>query len=302
MGEHFAAVIAEFPEIASDALAMIEVEEEPLPVVAGWEAAMRPGSPRVHDGHDNILAHLKYELGSFNKALADAEFVIEERLEMQSLKSMALECRGSAAYWDSATGVLNVWSTSQQYYLVRDSIAQLLKLPYESVQVVARDVGGGFGLKGTLHPEDIVVPVLAYKLRRPLRWAETRSEHMVAAHHSGDQVHDIRVAAMRDGAILGIDVKIYKDSEHTTISRWWCRRTPSTTCRRTTEYRTSAPKLGRLQPTNRQSHLIVARDAWKRRSRWTAFSTWSRAKRVSIRWTFAGATSFQARQCPTGPV
>ena len=211
MGEHFAAVIAEFPEIASDALAMIEVEEEPLPVVAGWEAAMRPDSPRVHDGHDNILAHLKYELGSFNKALADAEFVIEERLEMQSLKSMALECRGSAAYWDSATGVLNVWSTSQQYYLVRDSIAQLLKLPYESVQVVARDVGGGFGLKGTLHPEDIVVPVLAYKLKRPLRWAETRSEHMVAAHHSGDQVHDIRVAAMRDGAILGIDVKIYKD-------------------------------------------------------------------------------------------
>ena len=105
---------------------------------------------------------------------------------MQSLKSMALECRVRCLLGFRNRG-LNVWSTSQQYYLVRDSIAQLLKLPYESVQVVARDVGGGFGLKGTLHPEDIVVPVLAYKLKRPLRWAETRSEHMVAAHHSGDQ-------------------------------------------------------------------------------------------------------------------
>ncbi len=211
VGEHFAAVIAESADIAADAAGLITVDYEPLPVVAGWEAAMRPESPRVHEDHDNVLAHLKYELGSFDKAQADADFLIEQRLSMQSLKSMALECRGSAAFWDPTTGVLNVWSTSQQYYLVRDSIAQLLKLPYESVQVVARDVGGGFGLKGTLHPEDIVVPILAYKLKRPLRWAETRSEHMVAAHHSGDQVHDVRVAAKRDGTILGVDVKIYKD-------------------------------------------------------------------------------------------
>ena len=203
VGEHFAAVIAESADIAADAAGLITVDYEPLPVVAGWEAAMRPELPRVHEDHDNVLAHLKYELGSFDKAQADADFLIEQRLSMQSLKSMALECRGSAAFWDPTTGVLNVWSTSQQYYLVRDSIAQLLKLPYESVQVVARDVGGGLALKGTLHPEDIVVPILAYKLKRPLRWAETRSEHMVAAHHSGDQVHDVRVAAKRDGTILG---------------------------------------------------------------------------------------------------
>ena len=211
VGEQFAAVVAETADIAGDAVAAIEVDYQPLPVVADWEAAMRPGSPTVHDDYDNVLAHLKHEVGSFSSAEAAADFVIEQRLEMPSLKSMALECRGSSAYWDPVAGVLNVWSTSQQYYLVRDSIAELLQLPYDSVQVVARDVGGGFGLKGTLHPEDIIIPILAYRLGRPLRWAETRSEHMTAAHHSGDNVHDIRVAAKNDGTILGIDVKSYKD-------------------------------------------------------------------------------------------
>lgn len=211
VGEQFAAVVAKSPNAAADALELINVEYEPLAVVSSWEEAMRPDSPRVHDEHDNVLAHLKHELGDVEAARRGAEIIIEERLEMQSLKSMALECRGCAAYWDFTTGVLNVWSTSQQYYLVRDSIAQLLNLPYECVQVTARDVGGGFGLKGTLHPEDIIVPILAYKLKRPLRWAETRIEHMVASHHSGDQVHDIRVGAKRDGTIVAIDLKIYKD-------------------------------------------------------------------------------------------
>ncbi len=211
VGQYFAAVVAETPYAAADALELIEVEYEILPVVADWQAAMRADSPRVHEGHDNVLAHLKYVLGDPDKVLAEADFVVEERLAMKSLKSMALECRGSAAHWDDARGVLNVWSTSQQYYLVRDSIAQLLKLPYESVEIAARDVGGGFGLKGTLHPEDITVPILAYKLKRPLRWAETRSEHMIASHHSGDQVHDVRVAANKDGTVLGIDLKLYKD-------------------------------------------------------------------------------------------
>lgn len=212
VGEQFAAVVAESPYIAADALEAIQVEYEPLPVVSDWEAAMSSDSPRVHDETDNVLAHLQHELGSIEKAFRDeADFVVETRLRMQSMKSMALECRGSAAIWDETTGILNVWSTSQQYYLVRDSIAQLLKIPFQSVQVVARDVGGGFGLKGTLHPEDIIIPVLAYRLKRPLRWAETRSEHMTASHHSGEQVHDVRVGAKKDGTIVGIDLKIYKD-------------------------------------------------------------------------------------------
>jgi carbon-monoxide dehydrogenase large subunit len=211
VGEQFAAVVAETPYLAADAMAAVEVEYEPLPVVAEWEAAMAESSPRVHDHTDNVLAHLKHELGSVEAAFKDADFVVETRLRMQSMKSMALECRGSAAIWDETTGILNVWSTSQQYYLVRDSIAQMLKLPFQSVQVAARDVGGGFGLKGTLHPEDIIIPVLAYKLKRPLRWAETRSEHMTASHHSGEQVHDVRVGAKKDGTIVGIDLRIYKD-------------------------------------------------------------------------------------------
>jgi carbon-monoxide dehydrogenase large subunit len=211
VGEQFAAVVATSPYIAADAAAVIDVEYEQLPIVSEWEEALQADSPRVHDETDNGIAHLKHELGDVDRAFAEADVVIEERLGMASLKSMAMECRGSAAAWDDNAGVLDVWSTSQQYYLVRDSIAQLLKLPNQSVQVAARDVGGGFGLKGTLHPEDIIIPILAYRLKRPVRWSETRTEHMTASHHSGEQVHDVRVAAKKDGTILAIDVKIYKD-------------------------------------------------------------------------------------------
>jgi carbon-monoxide dehydrogenase large subunit len=211
VGEPLAVVVAESAYAAADAAEAVEIDYAPLPVLASWQEAIRAGAPRLHDGVDNVVAHLKHELGDVEAAFRTADIVAEERLEIQSLKSMAMECRGSAAQWDAATGSLDVWSTSQQYYVVRDIIAGVLRLPQERVRVLARDVGGGFGLKGLLHPEDIIIPILAYRLRRPMRWAETRSEHMIASNQSGDTVHDVRVAARRDGTILALDVKMYID-------------------------------------------------------------------------------------------
>jgi carbon-monoxide dehydrogenase large subunit len=211
VGEPLAAVVALSAAAAADGVEAVEIDYEPLPGLATWQDALADGAPRLHDGVDNVVAHLKHELGQVDAAFGAAEVVAEERLEIQSLKAMALECRGAAAQWNPATATLDVWSTSQQYYVVRDVIARILGLPREHVRVMARDVGGGFGLKGLLHPEDIIVPILAHHLRRSLRWVESRSEHMLASNQSGVTVHDVRVAAKRDGTLLALDVRMYVD-------------------------------------------------------------------------------------------
>ncbi len=211
VGEQVAVVIAESPYAAADGAAAVEVEYNPLQAVARWEEAMKPSSPRVHDGFDNVVAHLKHKVGDADAAFAQADIVIERRLETQSVKSMAIECRAVAAQLDVPTGSLNIWSTGQFPYMTRNTIAGVLGLSNDQVRVIARDVGGGFGLKGVLYAEDVIVAVLAYHLRRPIRWAETRNEHMISSNHSGHQAHDVRIAAKRDGTILGLELKLYKD-------------------------------------------------------------------------------------------
>ncbi len=211
VGEQVAVVVAESPYAAADGVAAIEVEYEPLPAVATWQAAMKLNAPRVHDGFDNVVAHLKHRVGDVKTAFAAADIVIERRLETQSLKCMAIECRAVAAQWDAATGTLNIWTTGQFPYMTRGTVAGILGLPEDQVRVIARDIGGGFGLKGVLYAEDVIIPVLAYHLRRPIRWAETRNEHMISSNHSGNQAHDVRIAAKSDGTILGLDLKLYKE-------------------------------------------------------------------------------------------
>ena len=124
VGEQIAAVIAETSYIAADAVAEIEVDYEPLPAVADIETALQPLGPRVHSGYDNSVAHLKHAVGDCPAAFAAADIVFEKRLETQSVKSMAIECRGVAAQWDAATETLNVWSTIQFHYMLRDTIAK----------------------------------------------------------------------------------------------------------------------------------------------------------------------------------
>lgn len=211
VGEQVAVVVAESAYAAADGVAALEIEYEPLQAVARWEQAMKPESPRVHEGFDNVVAHLKHNVGDPDAAFEQAEILIECRLETQSLKSMAIECRAVAAQWDAATATLNIWSTGQFPYMARNTIAGVLGIPNDQVRVIARDVGGGFGLKGVLYAEDVIIAVLAYHMRRPIRWAETRNEHMISANHSGHQAHDVRIAAKRDGTILGLDLKLYKE-------------------------------------------------------------------------------------------
>jgi carbon-monoxide dehydrogenase large subunit len=208
-GEPVAAVVAESPYAAADAVARVRVEYEPLPVVASIEDARRPDGPRVHES-GNVAAHFAVTVGDLDAAFAHADVVFEERLENQRLSSVPIENRGVLASWDPFRGELDLWTTNQSPYRLRDIIARAVGLPYEKVRVNACDIGGAFGGKGGVGAEDILVSVLAMRLGRPIRWMETRADYFFGAH-ARDQVHDVRVAARHDGTILGMEVKIYKD-------------------------------------------------------------------------------------------
>ena len=209
-GEPVAAVVAESPYAAADAVAMVTVEYEPLPVVASIEDALRQDGPRVHESCGNIAAHFKVSVGDVDAAFASADIVLQERLQNQRLSSVPIENRGVLASWDRFRGELDLWTTNQSPYRVRDVIARAVGLPYDRVRVNACDIGGAFGGKGGVSAEDILVSVLAMRLERPIRWMETRADYFFGAH-ARDQVHDVRVAARRDGTIVGLEVRIYKD-------------------------------------------------------------------------------------------
>lgn len=211
VGEQVAVVIATDPYIAADAVDLVEIEYEALPVIATLEDSRASDAGEVHEGYRNAVAHMRHSIGDFDAVVAAADIILDETLETQSLKSMAIECRAVASDWDAATRVLTVWSTCHLFYMIRDGLARILDIPFEQVRVLSKDTGGSFGLKGVLHPEDLILPILAQHFGRPLRWSETRIEHMVAANHSGREIHEVKIAARKDGVILGLDLQLFKD-------------------------------------------------------------------------------------------
>src|SRR5262249_50862952 len=127
------------------------------------------------------------------------------------VSSMAIETRGVCAQFDAATRTVTVWAGHQSPYSLRGAVAARLGLPAESVRAVAPDTGGGFGPKEGVYPEDVIVPVLAYRRGRRVKWIETRAESTASPRHAREQSHRARLAATRDGRILGLDVRIVKD-------------------------------------------------------------------------------------------
>lgn len=211
VGEAVVAVVADDRYRAADAADLIRVEYGPAPAVIDAEKAMQESSARVHDGPSNIVGHIRWSIGDIERAFSEADVVIEERLSYARVTSMPLETRAVCAQFDPIRGAMTVWTGHQAPYLVRDTLAQFLKLPAEDIRVICPDTGGGFGPKLAVYPEDVLVPVLAYRTGKPVKWVQTRTEFMASSQHARDQVHDVRVAARRDGTILGLDVRIIKD-------------------------------------------------------------------------------------------
>ncbi|MGH7393131.1 MAG: xanthine dehydrogenase family protein molybdopterin-binding subunit, partial [Candidatus Rokuibacteriota bacterium] len=211
VGEAIAAVLADDPYRAADAAAAVTIEYEPRPAVVDAEAAMREDAPRIHDGQSNVVGRIQKVAGDVERAFAEADVVVEERLAHVRVSSMALEPHAVCASFDADAEVLTVWAGHQQPFTLRAAVASFLGLPVESVRVIVPDTGGGFGPKIAVYPEDVLVPVLAHRLRRPVKWIQTRTEFMQSSHQAREQRHEARLAASRDGRLLALDVRIVKD-------------------------------------------------------------------------------------------
>ncbi|HXJ81066.1 MAG TPA: xanthine dehydrogenase family protein molybdopterin-binding subunit [Candidatus Methylomirabilis sp.] len=218
VGEPVAAVIADDPYRANDALDLIRVEYEPLPPVVDVEAGLRADAPILHEEvGSNIVAEWRQRVGDVDAAFSTAAVVARARIRLARGGAHPLEPRGLVAEW--ADDRLTVRGAVQMVHRHRGVIAGQLGLPEDRVRVIAPpDVGGGFGTKGMYYPEYIVVADLARRLGRPVKWIETRREHTLVACVERDQVHDVEIAATRDGTLLALRDDFVHDMGAYTIS------------------------------------------------------------------------------------
>jgi carbon-monoxide dehydrogenase large subunit len=213
VGEPVVAVVAADPYRAEDALDAIEVTYDPLPAVADAEASMQPDAPRLHDElADNIFFHTHFEKGDVQGALETAEIRLAETFRHARCSSAPMEPRGVMAFLDPVEGLLTVWASSQAPHLYRSGLAEALGIPDSRLRVLCPAVGGGFGPKMHLYPEDVVVADLARRLGRPLRWLEDRRENLLASAQARDHVSHIQVAARNDGTLLALKATLICDS------------------------------------------------------------------------------------------
>ena len=214
VGELVAFVVATDRYLAEDAAALIEVEYEPLPVVTDLATALASGAPRVHaDVPENRAARFRQAVGDAAGALGRAPCVRRERLAIERSCGSPIETRGVVAEWDARRRVLRVWDSTQAPLPIKNGLARLFGLPEFSVEVVAPDVGGGFGTKIMLfYPEEILVPHAAITLGRPVKWTEDRREHLLAANQERGQIHDVEVGFDETGKILALRDRFVHDA------------------------------------------------------------------------------------------
>jgi carbon-monoxide dehydrogenase large subunit len=205
-GEAVAFVVADSRYIAEDALELIEVEYELLPVVHSLEKAAQSGSVLVHeDVPGNIAAHLIQSVGEPEYQIANAPHVLRETFHVDRGAGMPMECRGVLARWEEHEQMLTCWISTQGPIPIRNGLAAIFQLPEHKVRVVAPDVGGGFGTKIMMfYPEEILTPFAAMRLGRPVKWIEDRRENFIAANQEREQVHEVEYAFDDQGVLLAV--------------------------------------------------------------------------------------------------
>jgi carbon-monoxide dehydrogenase large subunit len=205
VGEAIAVIVAESRYAAEDATELVRLDLEPLPAVVSAEAALAPDAPLIHEHlKTNLFGAFSIAKGDADAAMVGAPHKLQRRFYHHRYAAMPVECRGVAAVHDSRTDSITIWSATQVVHWVRREVAAILGLPEARVRCVALDVGGGFGLKGHVYPEDLVIPFLARRLGRPVRWIEDRHEHLQCSAHSRDQLHEVEVGYDDDGCILAL--------------------------------------------------------------------------------------------------
>jgi aerobic carbon-monoxide dehydrogenase large subunit len=205
VGEAVAVVVAESRYAAEDAAQLVTLDLDPLPAVVDPESALRPGAPIIHEKfHTNLIGAFTIGKGDIDPALARSPHRLQRRFHHHRYAAAPMECRGVVGVHDPRTDAVTIWSSTQVVHWVRREAASVLGLPEARVRCLALDVGGGFGVKGHVYPEDLFVPFLARRLGRPVQWIEDRQEHLICSCHSRDQIHDVEVGFDDDGRILAL--------------------------------------------------------------------------------------------------
>ena len=209
-GEAVAVVVGTDPYRAADGAAAVQVEYTPLPATTRANTAI--AGPIVQpEWPDNLFATSAGTVGDVARGFGEAHHVERLRLAYPRVSGTPIEPRGVIALADEAAGTLTVWTSTQVPFGVRAAVAGILGVAEERVRVIVPEVGGGFGVKGHVYPEDVLIPAVARHLRRPVKWVETRTEHLLTAAADRDQEHDARIGITRDGAITAIETRFTRD-------------------------------------------------------------------------------------------
>lgn len=212
VGELVAVVVATDRYAARDALDLIEVDYEALTPIVNPEKAIAKGAAPLHAGHkDNVAFKWELEGGDLKAAFQSADRVIKQRIVNQRVIPVPIETRGVLADYKPGEGQLTVWSSTQIPHLLRTQIASMLNFPETLVHVITPEVGGGFGTKLNVYPEEALIAYLAIQLGKPVKWSESRRENFQATIHGRDQIDDIEVAVKRDGTVLGLRCRVIAD-------------------------------------------------------------------------------------------
>ena len=211
-GHPIAVVVASDRYVAQDAIERIDADFEPLEAVTGVEKALEAGAPAVHpEWPDNVAFTYHQEGGDVEKAFAEADLVVKQRIVSPRLAPAAMETRGVLADYDEGTRELTIYCSTQTPHLLRTELALQLNLPEHRLRVIAPEVGGGFGSKIDVYAEDALVGYLAIRLKQPVKWVESRRENLLATIHGRGHVDYAELAAKRDGTLTGMKLKLLQD-------------------------------------------------------------------------------------------
>jgi len=211
VGQPVAVVVAKNPYLARDGAELVTVDYEPLiPVVNPVDAA-NEDVPVIHPHlGTNVAMRSVQEGGDIEKAFAQAAHIVRQRYEIPRLAPSSMETRGVIGNYDASGDLLTVWDSTQAPNQIKRYLAQMLGRPEESIRVVAPDVGGSFGIKDCMFSEDVLMPFLALRLQKPVKWVEDRQENLITYHGRGMSL-DVEVAVDKKGVILGIRASILAD-------------------------------------------------------------------------------------------
>jgi aerobic carbon-monoxide dehydrogenase large subunit len=211
-GDPIVCVVATDRYLAEDAAELVEIEYEPLPVVASFAAALAPDAPLVDESlPSNLVSHQSFTVGDPKRRFAEADRIVEATFSQRRQTHLPIETRGCLAIWDEGRQHLTYHNPNQVPHPLRSTLAARLGLSESQVTVIVPDIGGGFGQKIALYREELTVAALARHLKRAVRWREDRLENLLSSSHAREDFARLRAAVASSGTLLALDLELQED-------------------------------------------------------------------------------------------